>query len=514
VAQQGVDVKIRLLNSSGRTLKNEAGPVAGLQVLSALTDRPGIHTLQISPVEKEAISGKYSIKLERLEPLSVTPEGRIDQIMAAYDRPGVPGAAVGVVQRGQLIISKGYGTANLEHGIPFTPETVSDIGSVSKQFTAFALVLLDQRGKLSLDDDIRIHLPSVPDFGHVITVRQLIHHTSGLREIYNSLQLAGWRSGDGIRQEDAMRLVRGLRELNFEPGSQHLYCNTGYMLLADIVAAASGTPFETWMRANVFGPLGMNHTYIMDEQGETFPKCAESYQQSDSGGFKKVFDNSSIQGAGGIYTTIGDLAKWLSNFRDPNVGGRSALDKMQERGVLRNGKKLDYAFGLRLKSGAGTRIIQHGGSSAGYRAALAWFPEHDLGIVVKSNRADFDSTVVDLMAGIYIKPFLKVTPRPRERRRPRQKIEIALPAEKLAAYSGRYFSYELETLYTLVVEEGRLICKHRRHDDFPLAPVGKDEFRGPQFFAEVRFERDDTGNISGLRVSNGRVLDLRFDRIN
>ena len=284
---------------------------------------------------------------------------RADSILDLLNRADAPGFVVAVVRDGRTVYRREVGMASLEQRTAIGPGTIFDLGSVSKQLTAYAVVLLEKAGRLDLDQDIRTILPEVPDFGAPITVRHLVHHTSGIREIYGALGMAGLRSGDGIRQEDALRLVAASRELNFEPGSRYLYCNTAYMLLADIVTQVTGMPFPEWMQANVFEPLGMRHTVIMDRTGLVIPGAADSYAPDNGGGFTRLFDNSSITGAGGVYSTIGDMTLWMANL----VSGNEAVMRMRERGILTTGDTLDYAFGVIVGRTRGLASISHGGAS-------------------------------------------------------------------------------------------------------------------------------------------------------
>ena len=524
------------------------------------------------------------------------PAARVDELMAKYDDG--PGGVVAVVRGGEVVFAKAYGIANIEHGVPMSRETVLDVGSVAKQFTAFAIVLLTQEGKLSLDDDIRKHLPEIPDFGTMITVRHLVHHMSGLREIYNSSALAGWKAGDGISQGDAIHLIARMRELNFEPGSEYMYCNTGYMLLSDIVARVSGIPFHEFMAENVFGPLGMKNTTIMTSFGQSIPNAAESYGPADGGGFVRIFDNSTIQGAGGIYTTVDDLAAWMSNYGEATVGGMSAIEQMQQHGVLTSGRTLPYAFGINVGERRGQRTFSHGGSSAGYRSSFTYFPDLEGGVITLSNFARFDGSIAGQVMEAFFGDHLEPMPaRPQAADAPPEvdvdevileayvgdyelrpgfvlsftregstlrgqatgqgrnvftassdstfhlgsiasvtfhraadgtvpsvtlhqngdrvanRIEPWVPsAAELAALQGKYFSPELETIYTLVVEDGKLIAKHRRHSDFELTPTEQDVYEGPSFFGSARIERNDAGEPTGMRVSNGRVRNLLFEK--
>lgn len=439
---------------------------------------------------------------------------RIDSIFAPYAQGSNPGLAVGILKGGQLVFSKGYGLANLEHGLPFTPNTVSDIGSLAKQITSFAIVLLAQRKQLNLDDDIRKYLPEVPDFGQTITIRHLVHHTSGLREIYGMLEITGWKQGDAVRQEEALNLTRHSSELNFTPGARYAYCNTAYMLLAEIIQKASGKKFEDWMREEIFRPLGMDDTYVMDVQGELFPRCADSYTMSEQDVWIKLYDNSTVIGAGGIYTTLPDLARWCNNYRDGKLGGIAAIQQMTQRGILNNGDTLNYAFGLETLPYRGLRRIQHTGASAGYRAALLYFPDADLAILVKSNFANFNSQatcerIADLLLADAFKesaPSLASINRAASR-------GSANTSGALQEFAGQYYCPELETSYTFQVEADTLIGLHRYNGRFKLQQVDGDRFSGPSYLNTLRFERDKDGAIQGVRVSNGRVLNLWMKKL-
>lgn len=449
-------------------------------------------------------------------------ESRVDDLMAEYNRSDAPGAVIGVVHGGGLAFAKAYGMASLEHGTRLTPESVLDVGSVSKQMTTFAVVLLAQRGELDIDADIRTYLPEVPDFGSTITVRHLVHHMSGLREIYNSASLAGYQGGDGIAQEDALRLITNMQDLNFEPGTEYLYNNTGYMLLADIVSRVSGMPFADFMEANVFRPLGMTSTTIMARRGQVIPAAAESYAPREEGGFQRVFDNSGIQGAGGVYSTVGDLARWVTNYRTGEVGGMGVIEQMKQHGVLASGDTLPYAFGINVSEYRGLEAISHTGSSAGYRASVIYFPDIDGGVIRQSNRSDFDSSIPGKVADLFFGDEMEAVPdrndMPDDVDESDDESTVAdqsgwtpSPAQ-LRQFEGRYFSPELETLYTLVVEDGALIAKHRRHPDFELEPTEPDTFEADNFFGTARFERNRGAAVTGMRVSNGRVRNLLFER--
>lgn len=431
-------------------------------------------------------------------------EYRLDTLLARYSGNDRPGCAIGVLHYGDVVFSKGYGLANLDYRLAFTPQTVSDIGSVAKQFTAMAILLLEREGKLQLQADIRKYLPEVPDFGNTIRVIDLLHHTSGIREIYATEELAGYRPGDGILQEDALTLVTHSSELNFKPGDAYSYCNTAFMLLAEIIHRVSGQPFEDYMREHIFHPLGMDHTFIMDHRGEWFPGTATSYGEESDGHYVQVYDNSTVQGAGGMYTTLDDMMKWLNNYRTPVVGGPQLIAKMKVPAILNNGDTLDYALALDVGDYRGQPAFGHTGSSAGYRAHLLVFPDLDLGILVKTNTPgipirDIIQVVVEELGHRTLDPIPSVQP---ESKPP------FIPAQELKSYAGNYFSPELQTSYKVLVEKDHLVLWHFRRGEFNLEPVSADLFDASGW--EIQFERDARGHLTGLRMNGGGVQRMWF----
>ncbi|MBO6574403.1 MAG: serine hydrolase [Rhodothermales bacterium] len=436
----------------------------------------------------------------------------IDSVMARFNRTDAPGGAVTVVERGEVTYQKGHGMASLEQGIAIRPETIFDIGSVSKQFTGFALAMLDAQGALSLDDDIRLHLPEVPDFGHTITIRHLLNHTSGLREIYDSKGLAGWKGGDGIEQFEALRMTRHMTELNFVPGTEYLYCNTGYMLAADIVTRVTGQAFPEWLQRHVLEPLGMDSAEVMDHVGEVIVGAADSYSPQDGMAFVRRFDNSSAFGQGGIYASGSDMAKWMANMGSMRVGGQAVFDRLTTRGVLASGDTLSYALGISVREHRGATVWMHTGASAGFRSVLAWFPDHETGVFVQGNRSDFGSVarlwaVVDAVLGDRLDAAETArTPSPEAGPEP------ATGSPNPDAFVGRFLSDELQAVYEVALDDGQLILSHRRHGDLTMEPRGGDAFNVPGF-AYVVFERSPAGGITGFRASTSRARNVLFRRI-
>lgn len=443
---------------------------------------------------------------------AVNPGAQVDQLFAAWDKPGSPGAAVAVVRGGEIIYKRGYGLANLEYDIPITPATVFHVASVSKQFTAMAILLLEKQGKLSIDDDIHKYLPELADFGARITLRHLLNHTSGLRDQWELLGMAGWRLDDVITQRQILSMVFHQKELNFPPGSEHLYCNTGFTLLAEIVRRVSGRSLREFAQEAMFKPLGMASTHFHDDHEMVVRNRAYSYRP-DGPGFKLAALNYANAGATSLFTTVEDLAKWAHNFEAPHVGDAALIARMETPGVLNDGTKLDYACGLTIGDMHGLRVVQHSGGDAGYRSHIMMFPDEKFAVVVLANLATMQpSRLAAQVAGIYLGDRAS---RPAERRPdplsgPRPAGERREPPG-LQELVGDYYSEELGTTYSLAMRDGGLVVTHRRHDDIHLKHDSGDRFTGDQwFFRTVRFTRADDGRITGLLLSSGRVRNLRF----
>ena len=336
--------------------------------------------------------------------LSDEKAAQIDSLFISWNSPGHPGGAVGIMQGDKVVYSKAFGLASLEYLVPNTPGTIFNIASVSKQFNSFGMVLLHLKGKLSLDDDVRKHLPELPDFGDTITIRHLIHHTSGMRSLHALLGLAGWRGDDSRTNQDLFRFMKNQTDLNFPPGSESLYCNTGYMLMADIIEKVTGEKFTDWMRENVFSPLGMIHTYVEDDYARIVPSNATSYYGNEESGFSRAVEFWGYVGSGNIHSTTDDLMKWLHNYYDPHPDWEKAFRMMLTKGILNNGDTLDYAFGIVVEDYKGHTLLQHGGSIGGYRSYVQAFPEEELSIVLLTNFSSSDVVsrsvrIADLMLG-------------------------------------------------------------------------------------------------------------------
>jgi CubicO group peptidase (beta-lactamase class C family) len=439
---------------------------------------------------------------------------RVDRVFAAYDRTDSPGCAVGVYRDGRAALARGYGMANLELNVALSPQSVFDIGSTSKQFTATSVVLLAQQGKLSLDDDIRKFIPELPNYGKTITIRHILTHTSGIRDYLTLWSLAGVDDADLTTEDDALQLIVRQRELNFMPGEQWLYSNSGFFLASVIVKRVSGKSLAQFADEQIFRPLGMTHTRYNDDHMAVIPNRATGYAQRPGAGFATAMSNFEQTGDGGVQTSIEDLMKWDENFYHPTVGGDALLKALHTVAVLNDGKKQTYALGLTVDSYRGLRTVSHGGSWAGYRAELLRFPDQHLSVATLCNLANTNPTllsrrVAEVFLGDKMSAAADVAPAGGPSRQQSPSPTWSPSAADLAAFAGTYYSPELETTYSLRVESGKLVLLRRREAPTELTPLSTDSFRarGVQFnFTKER------GKPNGFTVDAGRTRNLRFDR--
>ncbi|MGH9943405.1 MAG: serine hydrolase domain-containing protein [Pyrinomonadaceae bacterium] len=534
---------------------------------------------------------------------------KVDALFAQYDKPNSPGCALGVIRDGRLIYARGYGLANLEHNIPISSKTVFDIGSTSKQFAAASILLLAQQGKLSLDDDIRKLIPEIPAYDQKITIRHLLHHTSGLRDYLTLMSLVGTDFSGVTTDTDALRLLTRQKEINFSPGAEHLYSNSGYFLLSVIVHRASGKRLREFAHEQIFAPLGMQHTHFHDDHTMIVPLRATGYAPKENGEFGIEMSNFEQTGDGAVMTTIEDLLLWDQNFYQPKVGGRELLDLFLIQGKLNSGEQLKYASGLFVGEHRGLKMVSHGGAWAGYRADLIRFPTERFSVaclcnVGASNPSQLATQVAEIYLSDRLKPEnpssasasaapaspVKLSPQELARKtgdfrdqatgalwkvtaaadgnlvvdasvitfqavpishtqfravnapanininfdnaepgKPllmRVQIETGKPMvfeaisppvltpAQLAEYVGDYDSDELQALYRVALEDGKLFLRLANKDTEwskkPLQPSLRDAFSVGGL--SLNFVRDGQGNISYFTVNAGRVKNIKFLR--
>jgi CubicO group peptidase (beta-lactamase class C family) len=509
--QINADVIITLFDPDKKEIGQFDESARGTDIFYFDIKKSGVHKMVITPYQEN--QGDYVLQLKKAEPYASESGKRIEQLMSVIVPGDGPGASIAVARDGKIIYSKGFGHADLEHDAHNEPNTVFHIASVSKQFTAFAIALLVDQGKISLDDDIRKYLPEMHDFGTTITIRHLIHHTSGLRDQWNLLAMAGWRLDDVITREQILRVLSKQRELNFKPGDQHNYCNTGYTLMAEIVSRVTKKSFTQWTKENIFVPLKMNDTQFYDDHQKIVPNRAYSYFLADTIYKKSVLSYANV-GATSLFTTVEDLSKWADNFATKTVGNDKVMSMMEQRFVLNNGDTIDYAFGQVTGKYKGQKTWSHNGADAGYRSQLLRFPDQRLSISVFSNLANFNTGVIAYaLADEYLKDVLKDDPKKEQAPPPQNNTPDPFDPKqvKLNEFTGRFYSDELETFYEIELKNDTLIAHHPRHDDFKLTPTKTDGFRANVWWmGNLEFVRDASKRVTGLKASNGRVVNLKF----
>lgn len=511
VRQEGVDVRVRVVGPEGDTVDVVDSPNGrwGIEPAILVGEDAGSYRVEVEPLEEETQDGEIRVTLERDDPLADTPEGKVNQLFAPWDQPDYPGAAVAVAVDGEIAFSGGYGEAQVEYGIPITPTTVFHVASVSKQFTGFALAMLVDQGLVSLDDDIRTYLPEMPDFGHTITLRHLVHHTSGLRDQWNLLSLAGWRMDDVISKDQVLQVISRQQELNFPPGEEYVYCNTGFTLLGEVVTRVTGTPFPEWMAENVFEPLGMTRTHFHEDHQLIVPDRAYSYVENYEEGLKKAVLSYANVGATSLFTTVEDLSKWMVNLDEATVGGRGAVDLLQNtRGILNNGDTLSYAMGISAGEYRGLKTVGHSGGDAGFRTHAVRFPDHGVAVNVLSNLGSFNPSQMALrVAGVYLEEEMAAAEAAEAQEgEPATALEepaadetFTLDPATLETYEG---SYELQpgVILRLEVSDGRLVAEGPGLPPVALLPTGPDAFTVEGFPVELTFNRDADEAITGMTV--------------
>jgi CubicO group peptidase (beta-lactamase class C family) len=417
---------------------------------------------------------------------------KIDSLFHRWDTKTTPGAVIGVIRNDSLIYAKGYGMANLEYAIPNSPETIFHMASVSKQFTAYSIVLLAKQGKLNLDDDIHKYLPWVPDFKEKITIRHLLNHTSGIRDQWQLLSIAGTRLDDVITQDQIIKILSKQQSLNSKPGERYNYSNSGFTILSEIVKSVSGKTLRQFSDSAIFKPLGMNSTHVHDDYTEIVKNRAYSYQRKNGFQFSNSVLSYSNSGATSLFTNINDLSKWVRNFYNPVVGDAMAIEQLTEKGKLNNGKEINYALGIIVNQYKGWKQYTHNGSDAGYRTYLSVFPELKIGIIVFSNLGDFDFSKINAMVDLLIKEH---SPVKEELKKPFIDSSKAVLKDIISVknYLGNYINDEGSQLAFDVVK-GRLVYRMGIETRI-LVPEGKDAFVNldqPQFTCNFSITGRDT----------------------
>lgn len=403
-----------------------------------------------------------------------------------------PAVSIGLFKGQEKVFDASYGQANLEWNIPASSDTVFLLASVSKQFTAYAIATLAADGRLDLDADIRTLFPEMHAFGAPITFRHLVHHTSGLRDEFDLLGMAGWRMDDVITHQAILDLAYKQESLNFPVGSAYSYSNTGYTLLAETVRRLTGKTLAAWLLENVFAPLGMESTHVHDSYASLVPRVAQGHEPNGDGGYRKqlyVYENV---GSTGVFSSVDDLGRWAHALNHRTIGSDAVHELTHTRGVLTSGDTLAYAFGQSVNTLFGHARVTHGGWHRGFRTVLMRFPDDDMAVVVLANTNSINPS--DAATAIMKHLFVP-------------------GADSLKGYEGVYDSEELGTMYRLEWNDGALRAHHDRNEPFTLTWNDPDAFTTDAwYFDSIAFQRNSDGQVTGFEGTTDRARKVSFLR--
>lgn len=413
---------------------------------------------------------------------------RTDRVFSEYTAPGSPGCAVGVLENGAARWRKGYGLADVEHRVPLVPESRFYLASVSKQFTAMAAIVAAREGKLSLDDPLSKHVPEMPAYAARIPLRRLLDHTAGLRDYLTLWDLKGWSNNSALQPGATLALIARQQAVDFEPGTDFSYSNTGYFLMSVILERATGRKLGDYLEEKVFRPLGMTATRVQHDHTVPVPHRAHGYSRG------RVLDvNFDVTGSGGVYSNVDDLLKWARHLLET----APVLAALSTPGKLRDGRETPtgYALGLRRTRLGEALEISHGGSAPGYRTYFALYPERRLAVVVLCNGDGNSQTLAQKTAGVW----MGIDVAPAEAARPEPLTEAPVPAALL----GAWWSPELESVWRFERRGDAVVLE----TDGPPRTV-KATADGKLRAGGATIELAETS----LLVSAGRARGIRFTR--
>ena len=512
LSQTGGNVVAALFDPDGQLIdlvdRNGAGFVETIDVFAKKT---GTYVVQTAIFEWTTPAAAYAISLIRREKAGASAEAIADQLLSSWYDRSRPGAAVAVIKGGRVVFQRTIGLADVEQGIAITADTRFDLASVAKQFTAYAVAMLIDRGLIGLDDDVRRYVPELPQFAKPITIRHLLDHTSGLRDWDAAFGLMGVKIEDGVTKAQIIEWVSRQKELNFVPGSAQEYSNTGYNVLAEIVTRVTRQPFEAWVRQNVFEPAGMSAIANGDAHGSV-PAKANSYMRVLPPLRLWSGNSTAAAGSSSIHASLNDLVAWVRNGESGKVGNDRVLAMVGKPGQLDDGTKIDYGFGRWFRERKGLRYVGHLGLCAGYRISLRRFPERDLTFIYMTN----DGNDGSYLRGEAIENlFLNIPPEavqvPDGEFTP---PEAAPKPTHVSDYEGVYYSDELHTSYEVRGDGRGLAAYHAINGAIPLILAESDTFRSEQWFMpRVAFIRDNRNGIAGFRVSTESARNMLFRRV-
>jgi CubicO group peptidase (beta-lactamase class C family) len=482
------------------------------EVVSFFSRASGNYKIKVLWGFIKPLSGTYSIILDKLEMGGKTPAQKAARLFDGWYENEAPGAAVLVMKNGKVVFKRSKGLANLEDIVPLQSNSVFEIASCSKQFTGLAVAMLIDKGMIALNDDIRKYIPEMPDYGHTITIANLVYHTSGIRST-DDLEFAGFTPEDIITLPMCINFAVAQKHLKFTPGERYHYSNTNYNLLAEIIARVTKQSFASWTKANIFEPLDMKATFFKTEPGEVYNNKVLCYKGIPSG-FQQKQNNWAATGASAVCTTLDDLAKWINSFETKKLINPNIERLLESKDTLNNGTQIAYSFGNEWKQSHGRKQIIHLGLVIGYRTAIVRYPEEKLAVIYLSND-DNDATyqrypkIIDLFLNGNLRddyPKTNNIPKAETVVKRLEEADKFRETVDLSAYTGTYYSEELSCLWVLKIEDERLVIKHPRMQTIKLKYSGNDSF------GFLKFDRDTANNIVGLKISGEGIAFMKSNK--
>jgi CubicO group peptidase (beta-lactamase class C family) len=510
--QHDVDVSVTVYDPSGNVADRFDASSRGAEPMQLETHIDGEYRFDVTAAEEQ--SGHYSLVIERIESADTDPVRRLDQLLSQFAGDDVPGAIVAVVKDGEIVHSQSVGMANLTHDVPFERNTVSNVGSVSKQFTAFAITQLAYLGEISLEDDVREYFPELPDLGQTVTVRHLLNHTSGYREFLNLLGMSGRGIGEGdyIDRDELLLILQHQPELQEPPGTKFNYNNTAYGLAAMLVERVTEIPFPEWMAENVFQPVGMTDSRIRSHLGEVVPNAADGYVYAEQSAFRQAGDlgggGGSVMGAGAVYSTVDDLARWMNNLHTARVGGAEVIGEMTSPQIEVPGEGNSYGFGLSLGEHRGLTTVSHGGADIAHRAMLIYYPKINAGVIALSNNGAFSGDIAWQTAEAFFAEHMQ----PEEA--PLQLASNAGDTDKESKIDPSVFEphlgkYELDDYPGVVIsvsaDQGQIFVQSPGDDPLQVTPMSATVLKVPPD-QSIEFRLNAEGHADSLILSGTDAL--------
>jgi len=448
-------------------------------------------------------------------PLTKEQENQIDALFAQYDRNDAPGCAVGVIKDGRFIYKKSFGMANLDYDIPITSDSKFELASVSKQFTAACIALLYLEGKLDLDDEVKKYIPEMPVYENILTIKHLIHHTSGLRDYIAIGKFFGIRFENCYNNNDGLKLICKQKELDFLPGEKYSYSNSDYLLLAEIVNRITGKTIREFADENIFKPLDMQNTFFNDNYNDIIKNRVSSYYINEDY-IHTYRSNFMALGSSNVTSTINDLLNWDNNFYAPKLGGQNFLDLILTRGKLNNQEMIDYAFGLRYDAYKGIKNITHSGGFMGFKTQIKQFTHEKISIIILSNRSDFEpidfiDSITDILLADQIGKF---SAKSDDNNSEQFVANLTEPYNynltNLNNYTGSYYCDELDVFYNLQFEMDKLILILDDKNIAEISPFVQDKFIVKKWDCYFTFYYNEKNEIDGFKLDSNRAKNIKF----